>query len=194
MITEQAEARVAEMRERGARLRMANRDETADAIRLRMGHLAELKERKAAQDQALKNRKAAERPHAADVKAMSAKLSKSDDAIVKAIHDAARELGALFLTVRGHNDAIGAVHARLAELGLPLGDETVDCYETGHGSGGTLRLNGTTGTPIPPDTLTMYAVSQVMAEAFGPKHPEARVRDARIHSLLRASNSPLKAA
>ncbi|MDX3634801.1 hypothetical protein PV728_32000 [Streptomyces europaeiscabiei] len=190
----EAEARVAEMRERGSRLKMAKRDEVSDAVRLEVGRLTELKDRKTAQDAALKARKAAERTHLPELKKMNAELSDSAESVDKAREAAAAALSKLIAAVRGHNDVLGAVHGRLTALGLPLGDEVVDTYESGHGSAGVLRVNGTVWSPVPPDTLTMYVVSQVVADAFGPKHPEARVRDVRIHSLLRASNGRLTAA
>ncbi|MFF4308503.1 hypothetical protein [Streptomyces sp. NPDC001507] len=167
---EQAEARVAEMRERGDRLKMANREETADAVRLEVGRLTELKERKAAQAEALKARKVAERPHLAELKKMNAQLSDSAEKVDKARHDAAEALSRLISAVRRHNGSIGAVYDRMKELGLPAGDEVVDLYDSGYGSAGVLRISGTAWTPLPADTLTMYAVTQVMANAFGPKH------------------------
>ncbi|MFJ4781813.1 hypothetical protein [Streptomyces sp. NPDC088794] len=173
---EQAEARVTEMRERGTRLAMANREETADAIRLEVGRLTELRDAKERQDHALKARKTAERPHLPELKKLNAELSDSAETVDRARQEAAQALGKLIAAVRGHNDSIGAVHARLAALGLPLADESVDCYETGHGSAGVLRASGTVLAPIPADTLTLYVVSQVMAAEFGPKYPQRGYR------------------
>ncbi|MER6271501.1 hypothetical protein [Streptomyces sp900105755] len=191
---EQAEARVTDMKERAARLRMANREEAADAVRLEVGRLTEMKERRSAQEEALKARKVAERPHLPELKKMSAQLSDSAEKVDKARHDAAEALSRLISAVHSHNGSIGVVHARVEELGVPAGDKVVDLYDAGYGSAGALRISGTTWTPLPADTLTMYAVAQVMSDAFGPKHPEARVRDARVHTLLRSGFGLLKAA
>lgn len=188
----QAEARVAEVKERAARLRMANRDETADAIRLEMGRLAELKERKAAQDAALKDRKTAEKPHAPELRKLNAGLSDSAEAVDKARQDAAQALEKLVAALRGHNEAVSAAHARLVTLGLPLGDEHAE-YDNGFGSGGTLRISGVFWSPVPEDTVVQIVVAQVAKREFGPQHPAAYVRDVRAHSLAHG-NGGLKVA
>ncbi|MFE6287694.1 hypothetical protein [Streptomyces sp. NPDC057877] len=191
---EQAEARVAEVKERGELLRMANRDETADAIRLEVGRLVELKERKAAQDAAFKARKAAERPHASELKAIGAELDSSAGTVDTARQNAARALEELVTALRSHNTAVGTAHARLAALGLPLSDEACDRYDVGHGSAGALRLAGDMWAPVPEDTYTQHVVAEVMRREFGPKHPAARVRDIRLHSLQRGSAGALRVA
>ncbi|MEW2254987.1 hypothetical protein [Streptomyces sp. NPDC047869] len=198
MITEQdierAEARVTEMKERGKRLRMANRDETADAVRLEMGRLVELKAAKERQDAALKARKAAERPHAPELKKMGAELSDSAGAVDKARREATQALEKLVSALRDHNTAVSAAHARLLALGLPLGDEAVDHYESGAGGAGVLHLGGKPWAPVPVDTMVQHVVAELMKQEFGPKHPAARVRDIRGHSLLRGSAGALKIA
>ncbi|MFE0383932.1 hypothetical protein ACFW1F_07580 [Streptomyces bungoensis] len=180
----QAETRVTEIRERSDRLRMANRDETADAIRLEIGRLTELKAAKEQQDAALKARKAAEKPYAAELKSMNAELSDSAKAVDKARQEAAQALEKLIAALRDHNTAVSSVHARLAALGLPLGDKYAT-YDTGHGSAGTLCINGVFWSPVPADTMAQHAVTKVMKQEFGEKHPAARMWDARIHSLVR---------
>ncbi|MCX3290042.1 hypothetical protein OR263_25580 [Streptomyces sp. NEAU-H22] len=197
MITDEdirtAEARVTEVKERGARLRMANRDETADAVRLAVGRLEELRELKAAQDSAIKSRKAAEKSHTPEMKKMSAELSDSAEAVNKARDDASHALDKLIFALRCHNTAVGAAHARLTALGLPLADEDAE-YDTGHGSSGALRISGTDWKPVPEDAMVQHTVAEVIKREFGAKHPAARVHDVRAHSLLRGGAGGLKVA
>ncbi|MFE6092728.1 hypothetical protein ACFQ7M_12155 [Streptomyces massasporeus] len=197
MITDEdirtAEARVAEVKERGARLRMANRDDTADAVRLEVGRLTELKDRKAAQDSAIKARKAAEKSHTPEMKKMSAELSDSAGAVNTARDDVSHALDKLIFALRCHNTVVGAVHARLTALGLPLADEEAE-YDTGHGSSGALRISGTDWKPVPEDAVVQHTIAEVMRREYGAKHPAARVRDVRAHSLLRGAAGGLKVA
>ncbi|MFF6966033.1 hypothetical protein ACFY9G_22055 [Streptomyces anthocyanicus] len=197
MITDQdiaeAEARVRQIKERGVRLRMANRDETADAIRLEVGRLEELKESKAAQDAALKVRKAAEKPHTPELKKMSAELSDSADIADKARQDAVHALEKLVFALRGYNDTVCAAHARLAALGLTLADGDAE-YDSGHGRAGAVRIAGTDWASVAEDVVVQIIVADVMKQLFGPKHPAARVRDIRAHSLARGSAGALKIA
>ncbi|MFF5008037.1 hypothetical protein ACFY3G_35050 [Streptomyces phaeochromogenes] len=194
MITEQdikqAEARVAEARDRGHRSKMAARDDVHEMIAREVQAAEELKEAKVRQDAALKARKAAEKPHAADLKAMGAKLSDSADAVGKAEQEAAQALLRFVTTLRGHNAVTADVHARLVALGLPLGDEDAD-YDTGHGSAGTLRLAGKPWGSVPADVLLQHVMAEVVKREFGAKHPAARVTDVRLLSLKRGMGGAL---
>ncbi|MGI5406626.1 hypothetical protein ACQEV9_07500 [Streptomyces chartreusis] len=198
MITDEdirmAETRVSEVKERGARLRMANRDDVADAINLEMGRLVELRERKAQQDAAPKVRKTAERSHASDLKGMGAELESSASTVDKARENAARALEELVSALRAHNATVGAVHTRLNALGLPLADDAVDQYESGAGHAGVLRVGGTTWAQVPVDAMLEHAVAEVVKREFGAKHPGARSRDIRLHSLRRGSVGALRIA
>ncbi|WP_151477741.1 hypothetical protein [Streptomyces albicerus] len=187
---EQAEARVTKTRERGHDAKMAARDDVAAMIEREVQAAEELKAAKTRQDEALKARKATEKPHAAELKALGATLSDSAGAVGKAHREATQALLKLVGALRDHNASVSSVHARLAALGLPLGDEDAT-YDTGAGSSGTLRLAGTDWGPVPADTLLQYATAEVAKAEFGPKHPAARVADPRIHSLQRGMGGAL---
>ncbi|MGW2284940.1 hypothetical protein [Streptomyces phaeochromogenes] len=186
MITEQdikqAEARVAEARDRGHRSKMAAQEGVEEAIQREAGRLADLIEARGRQDAALKARKVTEKPHAAELKALGAKLSDSADTVGKAESEATRALLRLIGTLRDHNTVTAEAHARLTALGLPLGDEDAH-YDTGHGSAGTLRLAGKPWGPVPADVLLQHVTAEVVKREFGAKHPAARVADVRILSL-----------
>ncbi|WP_329276963.1 hypothetical protein [Streptomyces sp. NBC_01451] len=187
---EQAETRVSEARQRGARARMAARTDVEDAIQREVRRADEVKAAKARQDEALKARKIAEKPHAAELKSLNASLEKSAETVVRAQQEAAQALLKLVGALRDHNASASEVHARLAALGLPLGDEDAT-YETGHGRAGILRINGTPWGPVPEDALTQYVVAEVMKRVFGAKHTGARAQDVRVHSLLRGAGGML---
>lgn len=198
MITDQdireAEAQVAAARERGARAKMAARDDVHEMIGREVARLTELREAKQRQDEGLKTRKVAERQHASELKAMGAELDSSAQTVDKARKNAARALEELISALRGHNTAVGEAHSRLAALGLPLGDEAVDQYDTGAGHAGALRVAGTTWASVPEDAMVAHVVAEVMKREFGAQHPAARVRDVRVHSLVRGSAGALKVA
>jgi hypothetical protein len=145
-----------------------------------------------AQDAALKTRKAAEKPHAPELRKLNAGLSASAGAVDKARQEATQALEKLVVALRDHNEAVGAAHARLVALALPLGDEHAE-YDNGHGSGGTLRISGTYRAPVPTDTVVQIVVAEVAKRAFGLQHPAAQVRDIRAKSLAR-NNRGLKVA
>lgn len=185
---EQAEAQVAEARQRAATLRKHGASDAEDMVQRAVVRAVELKENKARQDAALKVRKAAEREHTADLKAIGASLDDSSGEVSKALRDAAQTLVKLVAAVRSHNATVSAAHARLAALGLPIGDDDVATYDTGHGRAGQLSVNGRVWGQLPVDLMIQQAAAEVIGKEFGPKHPAAQVRDIRAHSLRRGAS------
>ncbi|MFF3690695.1 hypothetical protein [Streptomyces sp. NPDC002187] len=188
---EQAEARVTEARHRAAMLRKHGAGDAEDMVTRAVTAAADLWERKARQDEALKARKAAEKPHAAELRRLGKELDASADRLGTAAQTAAHALTKLIAAVTAHNGAVQAAHARLTELGLPLGDADVAEYESGAGRAGELRLLGEHWGPAPADTVAQFVISRVMGECFGPNHPGARIADIRVHSFTRGGAGKL---
>ncbi|MER7819948.1 hypothetical protein [Streptomyces sp. NPDC096153] len=188
---EQAEARAAEARRKAAALRKHGAVDAEDMVQRAVTAAVELREAKARQDESLKVRKAAEKPHAAELREMGESLEASADKVATAAQGAAQALSGLVAAVTAHNEVVHAAHARLMALGLPLGDDAVSAYETGAGRDGELRVFGEYWSPAAADAVAQVVISGVMGSCFGSKHPAARVSDIRVHSLRRGSYGKL---
>ncbi|NEC92195.1 hypothetical protein [Streptomyces sp. SID12501] len=191
MDVETAEASFEEVRERMDRARHSGAPNTAEAVERGRRRLEGLRTAKERQDAALEVRKAAATPHAAELKKLAGGLDKSASGVAAAAEEARTALLRLLAVTEAHTGAVGAAHARLLELALPLVDEAVSQYEEGAGSNGLVCVGGRVFGPVGPDVVLGEVVARLVKAEFGARHPAASMARTPLHQVV-AQGAPAR--
>ncbi|MDW4904454.1 hypothetical protein RB628_03645 [Streptomyces sp. ADMS] len=184
---EQAEQAEAKVRERAERLRRTHGMDDNGSVEQARRQAEELRDRKAAQDAALEVRAAAVKASGGELKRLAVGLDKSASSVAEAAREASEALRRLLATVEAHTGVVGAAHARLTELALPLADRACSGYEEGAGSNGVVRVGGRMYGPVPGDAVFSETVGRMAKELFGDYHQAALVVRTMPHHIVSQS-------
>lgn len=109
---EKAEAQETATRKRVEVLRRQHGIDGGEAVERERRNVDELRTRKARQDQALEERKAALKPHSAELKRLASGLDKSASAVAEAAQEAMEALRRLVAATGAHGAAVQAAAVR----------------------------------------------------------------------------------
>lgn len=185
---EKAEAQETATRKRVEVLRRQHGIDGGEAVERERRNVDELRTRKARQDQALEERKAALKPHSAELKRLASGLDKSASAVAEAAQEAMEALRRLVAATGAHGAAVQAAHGRLEELGLPLADAACGEYQEGAGYADAVRLGDRMYGPVPADVVVAETVARLARVEFAEHHPLAQAsRTTRNHTVAQSA-------